>query len=172
MAQTDKIKKIDLKVEKNEKITINPRYSLYSAKYFTIDVTNLRRYTKNAPNLGKEYKAATVALDHDMGVFVEARIREYNDGRLTVEFWGDRAVLTPQIVRFIADCVTAFGPTLTGDTEVTQEDYDLVKQFRFNRMWNQACVTMSNNDDNVPVMVLALFNPPQQTDNKKIIIDK
>lgn len=149
------------KSQKTETTKATKLSNLASSKYFSIDVTNLARYVKNAPDLGKDYRAATVSLKHDMDLFVEARIRAYNDGRLTVEFWGDRAALTPPLISFIADCSKKFGPSISGATEVTDEDYELLKRGLFNRMWDEACVTMSNNDDDVRVMVLGLFNPPQ-----------
>ena len=137
--------------------------NLVSSKYFSIEINNLTKYLKDAPDLGKDYRAATVQLHHDMDLFVEARIRAYKDGRLTVEFWGDRVALTPPLISFIADCCKKYGPSISGATVVTDEDYELLRRGLFNRMWDEACVTMSNNDDDVRVMVVGLLNPPQNS---------
>ena len=139
MAQIDRFKK-DI-TQKATMGSINPTAASIYGKYFSIDVNNLSKYLKDAVDTGKDYKEVIVATNNDLDLFCEAHIRKYNDGRLNVEFWADRV-------------------------EITKEDYERVEQRNFSRMWDDVCVTMSNNDNDVLVMVLGLYNPPQSMSEK------
>lgn len=132
-------------------------------KGFSIDINNLAKYLKGAQDQGKEYIEVIVPVNNDLDIFVEAIIRKYKDGRLTVEFRGDRAELTTPLVKFIDDCAKLYGPTLTGEGPITKADYEALTHETFSRMWDKVCVTMYNNELNKTVMVLIFFNPPQLT---------
>lgn len=150
--------------------SINPSVPSVYGKYFSIDVNNLSKYLKGAEDTGKDYKEVIVATNNDLDLFCEAHIRKYNDGRLNVEFWADRVELTTKLVSFINDCYKRLGPCLTGECEVTKEDYERVEQRNYSRMWDDVCVTMSNNDNHVLVMMLGLYNPPQNMSEKPTAI--
>ena len=164
MGQIDRSKKDNF--QKNTMGAITPTTPSIYGKYFSIDVSNLSKYMKNAVDNGKDYKEVIVATNNDLDIFIEAHIRKYNNGRFNVEFWGDRVELTAKLVGFINDCYKRLGPCLTGEGEVTKEDYERVEQRNFSRMWEDVCVTMSNNDKNVLVMVLGVYNPPQNMSEK------
>ena len=161
MAQIDKSKKENFKSGSTN--IIQPSAGSAIGKYFSIDISNLDKYLKDAQSIGKEYKEAIVEVNNDMDLFITADIRHYKDGRLTVEFWGDRAELTPKLVRFINEYVKLNGPCLDGAGEITKDDYKSVEHGDFARMWENACVNISNNSENKRVMVLGLYNPPQAT---------
>lgn len=161
MAQIDKSKKQDFKSGSTN--IIQPSTGSAIGKYFSIDISNLNKYLKGAASIGKDYKKAIVEINHDMDLFIEADIRHYDDGRLTVEFWGDRAELTTKLVKFINEYVKLNGPCLDGAAEITKDDYKSVEHGDFARMWENACVNISNNSENKRVMVLGLYNPPQAT---------
>lgn len=162
MAQIDKFKKENFKKDTKGSI-VKPSTSSPIGKYFSIDISNLYKYMKGAPDLGKDYKESIVTVNHDLDVFVEAHVRHFKDGHYTVEFWGDRAELTDKLATFINEYVRLFGPCLNGAEEITKEDYELVDKRRFERLWENTYVSMSNNDDNILVMVLGMNNPPQAT---------
>lgn len=162
MAQIDKLKKENFKKDTKGSI-IKPSTTSPIGKYFSIDIGNLYKYMKGAPDLGKDYKEVIVTVNHDLDLFVEAHIRQFKDGHYTVEFWGDHAELTNKLVNFINEYVKMFGPCLNGATEITKDDYELVEKRRFERLWENTYVSMSNNDDNILVMVLGMNNPPQST---------
>jgi hypothetical protein len=164
MAQIDRFKK-DI-TQKATMGSINPTAASIYGKYFSIDVNNLSKYLKDAVDTGKDYKEVIVATNNDLDLFCEAHIRKYNDGRLNVEFWADRVEMTSKLVGFINDCYKRLGPCITGEGEVTKEDYERVEQRNFSRMWDDVCVTISNNDNDVLVMVLGLYNPPQSMSEK------
>lgn len=166
MAQIDKTKKENLtKVSKGSIIKPSPSSTIW--KYFSIDIGNLYKYMTGAPDLGKDYREAIVPVNNDLDVFVEAHVRHFKDGHYTVEFWGDRAELTSKLAKFINEYVKLFGPCLNGAAEITKDDYVLVERKRFERLWENAYVSMSNNNENILVMVLGLNNPPQATEKQK-----
>ena len=163
MAQIDKSKKENLKKDSKGSSIIKPSTTSPIGKYFSIDICNLYKYIKGAPSIGKDYKEANVTVNHDLDLFVEAHIRQYKDGHYTLEFWGDHAELTDKLVKFINECVRLYGPCLNGAEEITKEDYEQVEKRRFERLWENTYVTMSNNDEGILVMVLGMNNPPQST---------
>lgn len=169
MVKNERPNKETKKQKQELKTDIQPSMISVLHKCFSIDIRNLARYMDNATDTGRGYKEAVVATNNDLDLFISAHIRQYTDGKFNVEFWADRVEITAPLVEFISTCVKKFGPTLTGTAEVTPEDYVLAEQGMFDRMWNEVCVSISNNDQNQTVMMLTLFNPAQA---KSVAIDK
>ena len=154
----DLFKKKDNQVEELEAIPV--RQSL--AEFFSIDIHNLDKYLGDDLENGLKYTATIQKLNNDMGLFKEAIIKRFKgDGSYQVEFWADRAGMTADLSEFVAVCCKLFGPTKTGEGEITQRDYTLIERGAFSRLWNNVWVDMSTNDDDNKVMTITLFNPEQ-----------
>jgi len=129
-------------------------------KFFSIEIHDLNRYMKNAKDKG-DFKEAFADTKHDMGLFNKAQIRKYDDGSYIVIFWADRVELTDSLVEFVNTCVSLYGPTLTGEGVINNDDYQAVESGSFTRMWDKVGISISNDDENKPVMMLTLFRPKQ-----------
>lgn len=158
MGLFDIIKKKKNQVEELEAIPV--RQSL--AEFFSIDIHNLDQYLNGDQDNGLKYTATIQQLNNDMGLFKEAIIKRFKgDGSYQVEIWGDRAGMTADLSEFVTVCCKLFGPTDSGEGEITQRDYTLIERGSFSRLWKKVWVDMSTNDNDKKVMTITLFNPEQ-----------
>lgn len=129
--------------------------------FFSLNICDLKQFTKDATDMGR-YKLGVKILPDDMGLFHSAVIREFTDGSFNVEFKSDKAVITKDLSDFISICVEQFGPDKSGASHLSDKDFLFLRSGLFSRRWDQVCIDMETNDEDIKVINLVLFNPKQQ----------
>jgi hypothetical protein len=104
----------------------------------------------------------TIALSVDameLGCFHSIKIETLKDGSHNIEMTSLSKLFTPEMYKFVASCTSTFGPTNSGEGNLTTKDVILLSKGAFSRMWKSLWLDMGRDEETgLMVLRLTIFN--------------
>lgn len=97
----------------------------------------------------------------EFGLFNYVDVHIVNSKVNNLEFISHSLKLSPGLVEFINTCASVFGPTATGESQITHKDYLLLQKGLFSRLWRNVWLECGPDERNNGVLALRLtiFSP-------------
>jgi hypothetical protein len=119
--------------------------------FFKVDIVNL---------LSSEDDTIALSVEAmELGCFHSIKIKTLNDGSHNIEMTSLSKLFTPEMYKFVASCTSAFGPTKSGEGNLTSRDVILLSKGLFSRMWKPLWLDMGRDEDSgLMALRLTIFN--------------